>query len=53
MTKQHLEASLDWLEKQIAEAHYKDLPYLNATYQKVLEKLVDMDLESAPRDGQS
>lgn len=42
--KRHLEASLDILEDKMRSASIKDLPYLNQTYQKVIDELVRLDL---------
>jgi hypothetical protein len=41
---QQLEWGLDWLENMIATANPKDLPYLNAAYQKIFDRLVELDL---------
>ncbi len=42
--KRHLEVSQDILEAKIRTASIKDLPYLNQTYQKVINELVRLDL---------
>ncbi len=45
LTIEQLEARLDWLERLMSRANLKDLPCLNATYQRVLDELVRRDLE--------
>ena len=45
MTNKQLEQRLTWLEELIQETDAKDLPYLNQTYQRVLKKLVNRDVE--------
>jgi hypothetical protein len=42
--EKQLEVRLAVLEKMIQNADAKDLPYLNATYQKLLDRLVALDL---------
>lgn len=45
MTKEELENRLDMVEKMITKGVTKDLPFLNAMYQKLLDKLVELDLK--------
>jgi len=45
MTKEQLETRLDYIESLIAkERDPKNLPYLNDTFQKLLDRLVEIDL---------
>ena len=44
LTKEQIENRLTMLEKMMATADSKSLPSLNATYQKLLDKLVEYDL---------
>ena len=44
MTAEDLERRLAYVEKLIAEANPKDLPYLNDLFQKLLDRLVALDL---------
>lgn len=44
MTNEEIEKRLFMLEKMIAVANAKDLPALNASYQKLMDKLVDSDV---------
>jgi len=46
MTVLQLEARLDWVEGLIQTAHPKDLPCLNDLYQKILDRLVKLDLDA-------
>lgn len=47
LTLNQLEQRLDWVENMIAnERDPKNLPGLNATYQQLLDKLVQFDLRA-------
>jgi hypothetical protein len=45
MTAEEIEKRLNVLERIMATASIKDLPALNATYQKLMDKLVQIDLK--------
>jgi len=47
MTNEQIETRLTTLEKMMATANPKDLPALNASYQKLMEKLADSDASVA------
>ena len=47
MTNEEIEKRLFMLEKMMATAGAKDLPALNASYQKLMDKLVDSDISVA------
>jgi hypothetical protein len=50
LSKEQLETRLDWIEGLITkERDEKNLPYLNATYQKLMDKLVQIDLAEEDR----
>jgi hypothetical protein len=45
MNKQQLETRLDFIESQIAKCRdSKSLPALNATFEKLMDRLVALDL---------
>ena len=44
LTDQQIESRLAMIEKMIARADPKDLPSLNATFQKLIEEQVRRDL---------
>jgi hypothetical protein len=45
LTDAQIESRLDMLESMIRRADRKDLPYLNATFQRLLDEQVRRDLE--------
>ena len=45
MTVEEIEKRLCVLERIMATASIKDLPALNATYQKLMDKLIQIDLK--------
>jgi len=45
MTNEQIETRLTTLEKMMATANVKDLPALNAAYQKLMDKLVESDMK--------
>jgi hypothetical protein len=47
MTNEEIEKRLFMLEKMMTVANPKDLPALNASYQKLMEKLADSDASVA------
>lgn len=47
LTNEQIESRLNMLEALIAKADAKDLPALNATFQKLLDEQVRRDLELA------
>jgi hypothetical protein len=47
LSDEQIEARLGMLEARIARADVKDLPYLNDTYQKLLDEQVRRDLEAS------
>lgn len=50
LTEKQLETRLDWVEQQIAkETDTKQLAFWNQLFQKLLDKLVAIDLEK--QDG--
>jgi hypothetical protein len=44
MTKEQLETRLDFIEDLIERANPKSLPYLNRIYQKLMDRLVALDM---------
>ncbi len=44
MTVTQLESRLTFIENHMAVAGPKDLPYLTATYQKLMDRLVALDM---------
>lgn len=49
MTKEELERRADAIEKRIAQAPNKELPTLNQCFQKIMERLVALDMEEAEK----
>lgn len=47
MTDEQIETRLSFIERQMATASPKDLPYLNATYQKLMDRLVSLDMAAS------
>jgi hypothetical protein len=50
VTLRQLETRLDIIENLIAHADAKDLPKLNETYQKLLDRIVNLDLAGKDRE---
>lgn len=50
MTLRQLENRLDYIENLINHADAKDLPALNDTYQKLLDRIVNLDLCGKDRE---
>ncbi len=46
LSDDQIESRLAMLERMIAAANPKDLPYLNATFQRLLNEQVRRDLEA-------
>jgi hypothetical protein len=51
MTKTQLETRLDFIEGLMNKASAKDLPGLNATFQKLMDRLVALDLSGEEDDA--
>jgi hypothetical protein len=49
LTDEQIRHRLDWVESMLWQAHQKDLPYLNITFQKLLDEQVRRDLERQDR----
>jgi hypothetical protein len=52
MTKQEIESKLSCVENMIAKAtHPQDLASLNQLYNRLLDKLVEMDLDESKKSN--
>lgn len=51
MTTEQLETRLRILEGMMSRANPKDLPVLNETYQRIMERLVALDLAGKSQEA--
>lgn len=52
MTKDQLENRLEYVEDMINKANPKDLPYLNDLFQKLINRIVELDIEGKDKEDE-